>query len=163
MYTRKRSNSITILFQFLSIVLLGGILGVCANILRNDRIPLIAKKSYNENVEGQISLSEAKEKFDSGMGFFIDSRPESAYRQGHILNALSLPEEDFEEKIEEVKELIPDDKEFTLIIYCGGEVCESSVKLANKLKEYGYSNIRVFQGGWNEWVKAGYPVENTSP
>jgi rhodanese-related sulfurtransferase len=27
------------------------------------------------------------------------------------------------------------------------------------LRERGYTNVFVLKGGWNDWVKAGYPTE----
>jgi len=151
--------------QALIIILLASLLGIGSNLIRKDRIPFIPQPSDvsgKEKADNAVTLAEAKERFDSGMGFFIDARSADAYRKGHILNAVSLPEEDFENRIAEVKDLIPDSSEFIVIVYCDGEECEASDKLEKKLEGYGYKNIRVFFGGWNEWVKAGYPIEDTS-
>jgi len=67
----------------------------------------------------------------------------------------------FAERIDEVKITFPDSEEFAIIVYCGGEECDASTKLAEQLRQSGYANVRVFFGGWNEWVRAGYPVEGT--
>jgi rhodanese-related sulfurtransferase len=150
--------------QALIIILLASLLGIGSNLIRKDRIPFISHPSDvsgKEKADNAVTLAEAKERFDSGMGFFIDARSADTYRKGHILNALNLPEEDFEARIAEVKDLIPDSSEFTVIVYCDGEECEASTKLEKKLEGYGYKNVRVFFGGWNEWVKAEYPIEGT--
>jgi rhodanese-related sulfurtransferase len=31
--------------------------------------------------------------------------------------------------------------------------------VAQKFIEKGYSKVYALKGGWNEWVKAGFPVE----
>ncbi|MGD2079757.1 MAG: rhodanese-like domain-containing protein [Nitrospirota bacterium] len=31
--------------------------------------------------------------------------------------------------------------------------------MARKLKEMGYTNVWVLEGGWREWAGRGYPVE----
>jgi len=164
MKTKKVSVPLKIVCQSLVIIIFACTVALFGNVIRKDGIPIILRPSDisgREEKSNSISLAEAKEMLDTGMGFFIDSRSEEAYHQGHIFNALNLPEEKFEDIFEEVKSLIPDNAEFTLIVYCGGEECESSTKLARKLKDYGYVNVRVFFGGWNEWNKAGYPTEGT--
>lgn len=31
--------------------------------------------------------------------------------------------------------------------------------MAQRLLAEGYKNVYALKGGWNEWVRAGYPVE----
>jgi rhodanese-related sulfurtransferase len=40
-----------------------------------------------------------------------------------------------------------------IITYCDGEACTLSIKLAKKLEEMGYENIRVLVNGWSLWRK----------
>lgn len=86
----------------------------------------------------------------------IDSRPYQAkYVQGYIPTALSLPDSDFEKK---AAELLPKDKNTTLVFYCEGPECRLSHNSARKAEALGYKNVKVFPGGYPEWVKAGnYP------
>ena len=46
-----------------------------------------------------------------------------------------------------------------LITYCSGAECESSTDVAALLAEEGYSQVKVLFGGWENWKRAGYPVE----
>ncbi|HWR03762.1 MAG TPA: rhodanese-like domain-containing protein [Humidesulfovibrio sp.] len=87
----------------------------------------------------------------------IDSRPYQAkYVQGYIPTAISLPDSDFEKK---AAELLPKDKNATLIFYCEGPECRLSHNSARKAEKLGYKNVKVFPGGYPEWVKAGnYPA-----
>ena len=153
-----------IVYQALAIVILASILGIGSNLIRRERIPFISHKTdfVKEEKKGNaITLEEAKERFDNGTGFFVDARSGEEFLKGHILNAYSLPEEVFAERIDEVKITFPDSEEFAIIVYCEGEECDASTKLAEQLRQSGYANVRVFFGGWNEWVRAGYPVEGT--
>jgi rhodanese-related sulfurtransferase len=157
--------AVPLLYQALLIILIASLLGMGSNLIRRDRIPFISHKTdfVKEEKKGNaITLAEAKERFDNGTGFFVDARSGEDFQRGHILNAYSLPEEVFEERIDEVKITFPDSKEFAIIVYCGGEECDASTKLAEQLRQSGYTNVRVFFDGWNEWVKAGYPVEGSS-
>ncbi len=83
----------------------------------------------------------------------IDSRPYATkYIQGYIPTALSLPDSEFEKK---AAELLPKDKNTTLVFYCEGPECKLSHNSARKAEKLGYKNIKVFPGGYPEWVKAG--------
>jgi len=153
-----------IVYQALAIVILASLLGIGSNLIRRVRIPFISHKTdfIKEEKKGNaITLAEAKERFDNGTGFFVDARSGEEFLKGHILNAYSLPEEVFAERIDEVKITFPDSEEFAIIVYCGGEECDASTKLAEQLRQSGYTNVRVFFGGWDEWVRSGYPVEGT--
>ena len=87
----------------------------------------------------------------------IDSRPyQTKYVQGYIPTAISLPDSEFEKK---AAELLPKDKNITLVFYCEGPECKLSHNSAKKAEKLGYKNVKVFPGGFPEWVKAGnYPA-----
>jgi rhodanese-related sulfurtransferase len=70
---------------------------------------------------------------------------------------LLLPPDDFDEAVSSWTDLIP--LETLLITYCAGAGCDSSWDVAELLEEEGYSRVKVFFGGWQEWKGAGYPVE----
>lgn len=90
----------------------------------------------------------------------IDSRPyQGKYVQGYIPTAISLPDSEFEKK---AAELLPKDKNTTLVFYCEGPECKLSHTSARKAEKLGYKNVKVFPGGYPEWVKAGnYPAIGT--
>jgi rhodanese-related sulfurtransferase len=59
---------------------------------------------------------------------------------------------------ERARRRIPDwDTE--VVVYCQGEDCDSSVKVAHRLLELGYRNIRHYSGGVDDWRDAGLPLE----
>jgi 3-mercaptopyruvate sulfurtransferase SseA len=49
-----------------------------------------------------------------------------------------------------------------IIIYCEGIGCELSFFLGRDLKAGGFSNIKIFYGGYPEWSSAGLPVDKSS-
>ncbi len=101
-----------------------------------------------------IGIFEAEDLFVSGNAVFLDSRTENKYLEGHILGAINIPYESSERLVEEQ---VSFPRERTLVVYCDGNECQSSVLLAKALTEYGFEDIRVFFGGWDEWVAAGLP------
>ena len=107
-----------------------------------------------------ISLAEAEDLFSKGEALFIDTRSEEDFKAGHIFGARNIP---FEERDEEkVLNLLPSLLDKTLVLYCDGSECQSSVELAKFLHKHDFKDIRVFFGGWVEWVREGLPVDSGS-
>jgi rhodanese-related sulfurtransferase len=102
----------------------------------------------------EISVADAKAKIDSGAPLFIlDVREPDEFDKGHIPKAINIPRGLLEFKIASA---IPD-KEAHIIAYCktGGRSCLA----CNTLQELGYKHVESVEGGWQAWLKAGYPVE----
>ncbi len=87
----------------------------------------------------------------------LDARSVEEFDEGHIKDALSLPDEQFDQRIDNF--LGKADEDTPLVCYCSGEDCMSSVYLAEKLYEFGYKRVYVFFGGWPEWKGAGLPTD----
>ena len=102
----------------------------------------------------EISVAEAKEKIDSGAPLFIlDVREPDEFGKGHIPKAMNIPRGLLEFK---VASKIPN-KDAHILAYCksGGRSCLA----CSTLLELGYKNAVSVAGGWQAWLKAGYPVE----
>ncbi len=90
---------------------------------------------------------------------FIDARRSSAYADGHIPGALSIPvwEHDADRRVDAMaRQGIPFDK--VIITYCSGLTCEDSARLAEKLALAGFYRISVYEEGYPDWQKRGWPV-----
>lgn len=119
------------------------------------RSPLVAVSGVDEVRFIDLKEAEIQWKADAT---FVDARPEEFYlAEGHIKNALSLPNQDFETAFSRAQEFLP--RQESLVIYCSGYGCEDSAELAGKLMGKGYLNVFVYEGGWPEWSEAGLPVE----
>ncbi len=105
-----------------------------------------------------ITIQEAEGLFSEGEALFIDSRTKEAFQAGHILGAVSIPFE--ERKEEDALNLLSFPPEGTLVVYCDGSECNSSLELAKLFHKKGFKDIRVFFGGWVEWVREGLPVSS---
>lgn len=106
-----------------------------------------------------VSVSEAEELFRAGQALFVDARSEFDYGLGHIKGALNLP------LTSAVKgsDLLPDvPRDRTVVTYCDGANCNSSIDLAARLYASGFSNVRIFFGGWEEWRARSLPTEGTA-
>jgi rhodanese-related sulfurtransferase len=103
-----------------------------------------------------ITFLEAEDLFSGQVALFIDSRTAVAYREGHILGAVNVPYET--PGSAPLPEELPFWKGRTLVIYCDGNECQSSIALAKHLHKHGCTDLRVFFGGWEEWLKKGLPI-----
>ncbi len=46
-----------------------------------------------------------------------------------------------------------------IVVYCTDELCVASQIAYNILVSNGFTNVKRYSGGLNEWEKAGYPLE----
>lgn len=103
-----------------------------------------------------ITLGEAEELFATGSALFIDSRAEEDFKKGRIFGAVNIPFVEKKKKEELNMESYP--HEGIYVVYCDASECQSSVELAKLLHEKGFQDIRIFFGGWEEWLREGLPV-----
>lgn len=103
----------------------------------------------------RIKPEELKKLFESKADIMVvDNQPKEAYDMGHIPGAVNFP---WTAKIK-VPVTLPRNKPLILYCACGNE--EDSTDVADQLmKESGYTNIQVLEGGWLRWIELGYPVE----
>jgi len=93
----------------------------------------------------------------------IDTMPKDNYDKGHIPGAkqAELPKEGeatAEQKNAFVK-LLGNDKDKTIVVYCGFVACERSHLGAKYAKELGFTNVYRYPGGIIGWQDAGYEVQ----
>jgi len=104
-----------------------------------------------------ITLEEGEDLWAGGGAVFIDARPATPYGRGHIPGARNLSAEEEDAWLSAVVGGIL--RERTLVVYCEGGDCQSSLLLAKRLHGEGFKDIRVLAGGWEAWTKAGLPEE----
>ena len=82
----------------------------------------------------------------------IDARPAARkFNPGHIMGSINIPDD----KFEQMKDQLPQDKGMLLIYYCEGPECVLSHNSAKKAEALGYTNIKVYTNGYPEWVAKG--------
>jgi rhodanese-related sulfurtransferase len=105
-----------------------------------------------------ITVRQANAFFTGGKAVFIDARDKWEFSEGHIKGALNVPEYIFE-KSKSSLEKLPRSK--PAVVYCGGDDCDMSIRLAEKMKEMGFSAIYIFKAGWDEWNRQNLPSEKS--
>lgn len=74
---------------------------------------------------------------------------------GHLPGAIHLH---YEEVGERAAALLPD-RAALIVTYCSNPACANSRVAAEKLARLGYTNVRRYEAGKDDWVRAGLPVE----
>ncbi len=88
----------------------------------------------------------------------VDGRSESAYHKGHIPGAVNIPYIQHDYFSQQLLAHVA--RETPIIVYCSGKNCNTSVELAKSLSEkFEFIHIRIFEGGWEEWVKGENPIQ----
>jgi rhodanese-related sulfurtransferase len=50
-------------------------------------------------------------------------------------------------------------KKEEIVVYCGGPQCPQSLQAAQKLMDLGYTNVKAYEGGLEEWKNAGNKID----
>lgn len=103
------------------------------------------------------TLEKMKEVVEKNKALIIDVRLEETFRVGHIPSAISIPISTFDELIGNFYESVT--MEQKIIVYCSSRECTDSHGIAQKLSDFGYKDVMVFAGGFNEWEQGGCQVE----
>jgi rhodanese-related sulfurtransferase len=103
-----------------------------------------------------ISLPEARILFENNSALFVDARHFFDFRRGHIRSAINIPLADFDSRGQMIASL-PKDR--PIVVYCDAAECNSSIELAARLYERGFGGVRIFFGGWQDWVSSNLPTE----
>jgi rhodanese-related sulfurtransferase len=107
-----------------------------------------------------ITTAEAEDLFARGTAVFVDARPEAEYREGRIPGSMNIPFETTGRKaLKELAGRFPSG--VSIVVYCSGGDCLSSLGLARLLVDLGVKEVRVFLGGWAEWKRSGLPEEKS--
>ena len=142
-------------------------MGVVTNAVRPDGLSLRYSRLKENGIlnpvkrlenEGEtVDLAAVRDAVDHGTAILIDARPAADYHRGHIPGSFSLPFNRFLPAAQRFRQVFP--VQTALIVYCSGGSCNDSVVVRNKLVADGYSNVKLFPGGWKEWTGAGLPTE----
>ncbi len=106
-----------------------------------------------------IDRPEVQAGIDAGTLVLVDALAESYYAQAHLPGAINLVADDVDA---DAAALLPD-KDAAIVTYCANPACPNSGQVANRLEALGYTNVRAYPGGIQDWSEAGLPVETGVP
>lgn len=150
---RLMSRMLTVVALLIALVVLG-----CGQAKPVEKAPMSVSDMAKAAGFEIVDLAEAKKivgngVWDKARGTLVDARPDRKYDGGHIPTAKLIPDTKFDEFFPAfAKEVGTEDY---VVTFCGGLKCEKSLIVAEKLKEKGYKNVKIFLAGQPAWNKAG--------
>lgn len=100
-----------------------------------------------------ISSDELQQMMNRQEVYVIDVRPEEEYEKGHIEDAISCPQKELNERIND----LPDDK--VIVAYCRGPLCLMADEAVKYLQKNGFKAARL-ENGYTDWVTSDKAVKN---
>ncbi|MGA4844447.1 rhodanese-like domain-containing protein [Streptomyces sp. G45] len=103
-----------------------------------------------------ITRDELKAAIDAGTVTVLDTLGGEYYAKQHLPGALELVRADVDARADA---LLPD-RDAAIVTYCSNPACPNSGQVADRLTALGYTNVRKYREGIQDWVEAGLPVES---
>lgn len=108
----------------------------------------------------KITREELKARLDRGEALtIVEALPAQYYRRAHLPGARLLPHDE----VDELAPTVLPDRDALIVVYCANLPCPNSEIAAARLSELGYTNVREYAEGKQDWIDAGYPVEEGAP
>ena len=104
-----------------------------------------------------MTADELRLKLERGDDFvLIDALAPMVYAHSHLPGAINMPPSAVD-ALRCTKRIPELDTE--IVVYCSNAECDDSVATAERLRELGYTNVRHYAGGKDEWRRLGLPLE----
>ncbi|MEV7770244.1 rhodanese-like domain-containing protein [Kitasatospora sp. NPDC086791] len=85
----------------------------------------------------------------------VDTLGGAYYAQQHLPGALELVPAEVDAR---AAALLPD-RDAAIVTYCSNPACPNSGQVADRLTALGYTDVRKYREGIQDWVEAGLPTE----
>jgi rhodanese-related sulfurtransferase len=104
-----------------------------------------------------ITADELLQKLERQDDFVvIDALAPMVYAHSHLPGAINMPSSTVDAT--RLAKRIPD-LDTEIVVYCANASCDDSVVTAERLQALGYTNVRHYSGGKDEWRERGFPLE----
>jgi rhodanese-related sulfurtransferase len=103
-----------------------------------------------------ISRDELRVEIEAGRVIVVDALGGDYYAKQHLPGAIPLVEAEVEER---AAALLPV-RSAPVVTYCSNPACPNSQRVADRLTALGYTNVRKYREGIEDWVGAGLPTES---
>lgn len=107
----------------------------------------------------RITREELAEEIEAGSVTVVETLGPSYYEDGHLPSAINVPHT----RVAELAPTLLPDKDAAIVTYCSNTACANSEIAANELASLGYTNVRKYAEGKQDWREAGLPVESDVP
>jgi rhodanese-related sulfurtransferase len=102
-----------------------------------------------------ITLAQMKKIVDGNIGVIADARTPDEFAAGHIRRSVNLYAMEPENYVDRIADLPRD----TLVaVYCSNPHCNFARTVAELLETFGFTNVLLYDDGYDGWTDAGLPV-----
>lgn len=113
-----------------------------------------APDSASQGAFRVVTLDQMKRAVAEKKGMLVDARTPDEFEAGHIpgaVNLYAMAPENWVDRIAEVP------RDSLMLIYCSNPHCPFGRTLAEFLGSFGFTNLLLFDDGWDAWSGAGLP------
>ena len=103
-----------------------------------------------------ITRDELAAAIETGAVTVVDTLGGEYYAQQHLPGARALVLADVDAQVSTV---LPD-RDAAIVTYCSNPACPYSGQVADRLTSLGYTNVRKYREGIQDWAEAGLPIES---
>ncbi|MBW0275677.1 sulfurtransferase [Nocardia sp. MH4] len=105
-----------------------------------------------------ITRDELAAAIESNTVTVLDALGPEYYAKAHLPGALNLIADDVADR---APELLPD-RDAAVVVYCSNAGCGNSQVVASELEALGYTDVRKYREGIQDWSEAGLPIETSA-
>jgi rhodanese-related sulfurtransferase len=105
-----------------------------------------------------IARDDVRAALDAGTAVVVEALPAPYFEDAHLPGARNPPHDSDEATIAAV---LPD-RDATVVVYCANLACQTSTVLSRRLVQLGYTDVREYEHGKEDWITAGLRVESAS-
>jgi rhodanese-related sulfurtransferase len=107
-------------------------------------------------VVSRVSRDDLKAKLDRADAIvLLEALPATYYEDAHLPGALNMPHD----RVDALAPTLIPSLSTEVVVYCASLPCPNSEIAARRLQALGYTNVREYAEGKEDWVNAGLPIE----
>ncbi|MFE2146082.1 rhodanese-like domain-containing protein [Streptomyces sp. NPDC059456] len=103
-----------------------------------------------------ITRDELTAAIEAGAVTVVDALGGEYYARRHLPGAVALVPAEVDAK---ASALLPD-RDAAIVTYCSNPSCPNSGQVADRLTALGYTDVRKYREGIQDWTEAGLPTES---
>jgi molybdopterin/thiamine biosynthesis adenylyltransferase/rhodanese-related sulfurtransferase len=104
----------------------------------------------------EVDATGARELIETGDPLVLDIREQDEWDEGHLPGAVHIPRGNLESRIERAEP----DRSRPVVVYCAAG--NRSAFAAKTLDELGYEDVVSLAGGFTDWKRNGFPVDQSA-
>jgi rhodanese-related sulfurtransferase len=110
-------------------------------------------------MEATVTREQLSSLLDSASPpLLFEALPAKYFDDAHLPSARNMPHD----AVAELAPRLAPDKTAPIVVYCANAACQNSHIAAGHLKLLGYTDVRVYAAGKQDWIDAGLRVEHGS-